>query len=98
MTLKEHYPDALVLDAGDCFQGTYWYTLLKWNVTQYFINMLPNDAHVRFLIRKYNYCTKKDTHKITIDFTVLKKTYPIRLLTTFKVDFSITRKNIYKLN
>ncbi|KAJ0173157.1 hypothetical protein K1T71_011333 [Dendrolimus kikuchii] len=45
VTLKEQYPDALVLDAGDCFQGTYWYTILKWNVTQYFINMLPNDAH-----------------------------------------------------
>lgn len=45
MTLKNKYPDALVLDAGDTFQGTYWYTILKWNVTQHFINMLPNDAH-----------------------------------------------------
>ncbi|RVE47543.1 hypothetical protein evm_007802 [Chilo suppressalis] len=38
-------PDALVLNAGDAFQGTYWYTLLKWNIIQKFINMLPNDVH-----------------------------------------------------
>ncbi|KAJ2937379.1 hypothetical protein O0L34_g1973 [Tuta absoluta] len=45
MTLLREKPDALLLNAGDTFQGTYWYTLLKWNVTQRFINMLPNDAH-----------------------------------------------------
>lgn len=44
MLLKEK-PDALVLNAGDTFQGTYWYTLLKWNLMQKFINMLPNDVH-----------------------------------------------------
>ncbi|XP_053617425.1 apyrase-like [Plodia interpunctella] len=44
-TLLKEKPDALVLNAGDVFQGTYWYTLMKWNVTQKFINMLPNDAH-----------------------------------------------------
>ncbi|CAH2094000.1 unnamed protein product [Euphydryas editha] len=42
--LKEK-PDALLLNAGDTFQGTYWYTFLKWNITQKFINLLPNDAH-----------------------------------------------------
>ncbi|CAG9104866.1 unnamed protein product [Plutella xylostella] len=45
MALKRTRPDALLLNAGDSFQGTYWYTLLKWNMTQHFINMLPNDAH-----------------------------------------------------
>ncbi|CAH1640966.1 unnamed protein product [Spodoptera littoralis] len=44
-TLLKERPGALLLNAGDTFQGTYWYTLLKWNVTQRFINMLPNDAH-----------------------------------------------------
>ncbi|XP_045770767.1 apyrase-like [Maniola jurtina] len=44
-TLLKEKPGALLLDAGDTFQGTYWYTLLKWNVTQKFINLLPNDAH-----------------------------------------------------
>ncbi|XP_075983893.1 apyrase-like isoform X2 [Anticarsia gemmatalis] len=43
--LVEEHPDALVLNAGDNFQGTYWYTLMKWNVTQKFINMIPNDVH-----------------------------------------------------
>ncbi|XP_047999443.1 apyrase-like isoform X1 [Leguminivora glycinivorella] len=38
-------PDSLLLNAGDDFQGTYWYTLLKDKVTSTFINMLPNDAH-----------------------------------------------------
>ncbi|KAJ0173158.1 hypothetical protein K1T71_011334 [Dendrolimus kikuchii] len=38
-------PDSLLLNAGDSFQGTYWYTLLKWNITQKFMNMLPHDAH-----------------------------------------------------
>ncbi|XP_050679623.1 apyrase-like [Leptidea sinapis] len=42
--LKEK-PGALLLNAGDTFQGTYWYTLLKWNITQKFINLLPNDVH-----------------------------------------------------
>ncbi|XP_026314189.1 apyrase-like [Hyposmocoma kahamanoa] len=44
-TLLQEKPKALLLNAGDVFQGTYWYTLLKWNITQKFINMLPNDAH-----------------------------------------------------
>lgn len=44
-TLVKAYPETLVLNAGDVFQGTYWYTLLKWNVTQKFINLLPNDVH-----------------------------------------------------
>ncbi|XP_059051147.1 apyrase-like [Achroia grisella] len=44
-TLLKEKPGALLLNAGDTFQGTYWYTLFKWNVTQKFINLLPNDAH-----------------------------------------------------
>ncbi|KAJ8711057.1 hypothetical protein PYW07_008299 [Mythimna separata] len=44
-TLLQEKPGALLLNAGDTYQGTYWYTLLKWNITQKFINMLPNDAH-----------------------------------------------------
>lgn len=44
-TLLEQKPDAIVLNAGDSFQGTYWYTLLKWNVTQEFMNLIPHDAH-----------------------------------------------------
>ncbi|CAH0678029.1 unnamed protein product [Spodoptera exigua] len=38
-------PDSLLLNAGDSFQGTLWYNILRWNVTQDFMNMLPHDAH-----------------------------------------------------
>uniref|UniRef100_A0A2H1V8L5 apyrase n=1 Tax=Spodoptera frugiperda TaxID=7108 RepID=A0A2H1V8L5_SPOFR len=44
-TLLEEKPNSIVLNAGDSFQGTYWYTLLKWNVTQEFMNLIPHDAH-----------------------------------------------------
>ncbi|CAG4932581.1 unnamed protein product [Colias eurytheme] len=43
--LKQEKPDALVLNAGDSFQGTYWYTLLKWKIILEFMNLLPHDAH-----------------------------------------------------
>ncbi|KAJ2937953.1 hypothetical protein O0L34_g14236 [Tuta absoluta] len=43
--LFKEKPDALLLNAGDSFQGTYWYTLLKWNITQEFMNMMKHDAH-----------------------------------------------------
>ncbi|KAJ8709302.1 hypothetical protein PYW07_009128 [Mythimna separata] len=39
-------PDSLLLNAGDSFQGTIWYNILRWNVTQEFMNLLPHDAHV----------------------------------------------------
>ncbi|KAF9808321.1 hypothetical protein SFRURICE_008374 [Spodoptera frugiperda] len=38
-------PHSLLLNAGDSFQGTIWYNVLRWNVTQDFMNMLPHDAH-----------------------------------------------------
>ncbi|CAK1594067.1 unnamed protein product [Parnassius mnemosyne] len=38
-------PKSLLLNGGDSFQGTIWYNLLRWNVTQDFMNMLPHDAH-----------------------------------------------------
>ncbi|XP_045504019.1 apyrase-like [Colias croceus] len=39
-------PHSLVLNGGDTFQGTIWYNLLRWNVTQDFMNMVHHDAHV----------------------------------------------------
>ncbi|CAG9568171.1 unnamed protein product [Danaus chrysippus] len=42
----ERNPDSLVLNGGDSFQGTIWYNLLRWNVTQDFMNMIHHDAHV----------------------------------------------------
>ncbi|XP_064212299.1 uncharacterized protein LOC661310 [Tribolium castaneum] len=42
--LKNETPNSLLLNAGDNFQGTLWYIVHKWNVTQHFLNKLPFDA------------------------------------------------------
>ncbi|XP_055386742.1 apyrase isoform X2 [Condylostylus longicornis] len=44
--LKEIRKDKnpIYLDAGDNFQGTLWYNIGRWNVTQEFLNYLPADA------------------------------------------------------
>nr|ABF18486.1 5'-nucleotidase [Aedes aegypti] len=42
--LRKQNENHLVLNAGDVFQGTIWYTLLKWNVSQQFMNMVKADA------------------------------------------------------
>ncbi|XP_034663764.1 apyrase isoform X2 [Drosophila subobscura] len=39
---KEFNP--IYINAGDSFQGTLWYNIGRWNVTQEFLNMLPADA------------------------------------------------------
>ncbi|CAG9862150.1 unnamed protein product [Phyllotreta striolata] len=39
-------PKSILLNAGDSFQGTLWYNIGKWNVTQEFMNKLPIDAEV----------------------------------------------------
>ncbi|KAK5647202.1 hypothetical protein RI129_002094 [Pyrocoelia pectoralis] len=41
----EAYPNSIVLNAGDNFQGTLWYNLYKWNATQHFMNKIPFDAY-----------------------------------------------------
>lgn len=44
--LKRKQPNPLYLNAGDNFQGTLWYTLFRWNVTQYLLNLEPADVMV----------------------------------------------------
>ncbi|XP_023162274.2 apyrase isoform X1 [Drosophila hydei] len=39
---KDHNP--IYINAGDSFQGTLWYNIGRWNVTQEFLNLLPADA------------------------------------------------------
>ncbi|XP_030377933.1 apyrase isoform X2 [Scaptodrosophila lebanonensis] len=34
----------IFINAGDSFQGTLWYNIGRWNVTQQFLNMVPADA------------------------------------------------------
>ncbi|XP_056643120.1 apyrase-like isoform X2 [Diorhabda sublineata] len=44
MTMLQETPNAVLLNAGDDFQGTIWYSMGRWNVTQTFMNKLPIDA------------------------------------------------------
>ncbi|CAH1954434.1 unnamed protein product, partial [Acanthoscelides obtectus] len=44
--MKNENPASILLNAGDSFQGTMWYTIGKWNLTQEFMNKLPFDASV----------------------------------------------------
>jgi 5'-nucleotidase len=44
--LKRTRPNPLFLNAADNFQGTLWYNVFRWNVTQYFLNLHPADAMV----------------------------------------------------
>ncbi|XP_068155450.1 apyrase isoform X3 [Drosophila tropicalis] len=39
---KDYNP--IYINAGDSFQGTLWYNIGRWNVTQEFLNLLPADA------------------------------------------------------
>ncbi|CAG9765345.1 unnamed protein product [Ceutorhynchus assimilis] len=45
-TLLAEQPDSVLLSAGDNFQGTLYYTVGKWNITQEFMNKLPLAATV----------------------------------------------------
>lgn len=51
MMLKNETPDSILLNGGDSFQGTIWYSTGKWNVTQEFMNTLPIDAEVSIFHR-----------------------------------------------
>ncbi|XP_011501279.1 PREDICTED: apyrase-like [Ceratosolen solmsi marchali] len=42
--LKQQHPNAILLNAGDCFQGTLYYDIYRDNITAYFMNKLPHDA------------------------------------------------------
>ncbi|XP_055607689.1 apyrase-like [Uranotaenia lowii] len=44
LTVQYKEKNPIFLNAGDNFQGSTWYTLLRWNVTSYFLNLLPADA------------------------------------------------------
>lgn len=54
MRALEKNPNLILLNAGDNFEGTLWYNVHKWNVTQYFLNKLPTDAYVRYLALSLN--------------------------------------------
>ncbi|XP_049820296.1 apyrase isoform X2 [Aethina tumida] len=43
--LKKNDPNVILLNAGDNFQGTFYYSFYKWNITQHFMNKIPFDAY-----------------------------------------------------
>ncbi|XP_072380141.1 apyrase [Diabrotica undecimpunctata] len=45
-SLLDEKPKSVLLNAGDNYQGTLYYTVGKWNITQEFMNKLPIDAEV----------------------------------------------------
>lgn len=42
--LRKQYPNVVVLDAGDQFQGTLWYSLLKWEPIAHVMNSIGYDG------------------------------------------------------
>ncbi|XP_074033936.1 5'-nucleotidase-related protein isoform X2 [Leptinotarsa decemlineata] len=46
-TILKENPESIVLNAGDSFQGTFWYTVGKWNITSQFMNTLRIDAETK---------------------------------------------------
>lgn len=46
--LHSHRNDrnVIFLNAGDNYQGTLWFSIFGWNITQHFLNKLPCDAYV----------------------------------------------------
>ena len=46
--LKRTRPNPIYLNAADNFQGTLWYSIFRWNVTQHFLNLEPAEIMVNF--------------------------------------------------
>ena len=45
--LRAKYPNSLLLDGGDQFQGTLWFNIFQGKAVSYFTNMIGYDAMVR---------------------------------------------------
>ena len=48
--LRQQYPDSLLLDGGDQYQGTLWFYKYGGNVTRHFMNLVRYDAMVSLVI------------------------------------------------
>lgn len=66
-SLVKERPNSIFLNAGDNFQGTFWYNVHKWNVTQHFLNKLPTDAYVRHLTKDILLLNKKASSSFVLD-------------------------------
>lgn len=54
-SLLSNRTNPIYLNAGDNFQGTFWYNVGRWNVTSYFLNLLPADAVVNTKRKKIRF-------------------------------------------
>lgn len=45
-SLKKIRPNAILLNAGDCFTGSLYYGLFQEKIVAHFMNQLPHDAIV----------------------------------------------------
>jgi 2',3'-cyclic-nucleotide 2'-phosphodiesterase (5'-nucleotidase family) len=43
-SLRGKHKNVIFLNAGDNYQGTFWYTMFRHNVTSHFLNLLSPDA------------------------------------------------------
>lgn len=44
--LQRSWPNPIYFNAGDTFAGSIWYSIDKWNVTSYFMNLHKADVMV----------------------------------------------------
>lgn len=57
--LKKVRPNSIYLNAGDNFAGTIWYMIDRWNVTSYFLNLLPADVMVWKTFQNIEFLSKR---------------------------------------
>ena len=49
--LQRSRSNPIYFNAGDNYAGTIWFTFGKWNVTRYFLNLLPADIMVFYTVQ-----------------------------------------------
>ena len=51
--IRKTHPNVLLLDAGDQFQGTVWFTIYEGSASSFFMNQLSYDVMVRIFSFPY---------------------------------------------
>lgn len=85
--LREKNPDALLLDAGDVFQGTLYFNAFKGQVDMEFMNLMGYDA-MTFGNHEFDLGSAKEGHLALVDFIKSAK-FPF---VSSNVNFSADKK------
>lgn len=85
--LREKNPDALLLDAGDVFQGTLYFNAFKGQVDMEFMNLMGYDA-MTFGNHEFDLGSTKEGHLALVDFIKAAK-FPF---VSANVNFSADKK------